>query len=184
MCSSDLPAPDAAGIAPSTNPAADLEAALKQAQAQRKSGDFQGAAKTLGQLILFSADDGRVLTEYGKTLVSLGRSDDAISFLERAMQLLPPDWSVYSALGVAYDQKGNYPAARAAYSQALTLKPGEPTVLNNAAMSYMQSGDLESAQRLLQQAAPGTTEFPRISQNMTLVQSLKDRKSTRLNSSH
>ena len=153
--------------------ALDLDGAVKQAQAQRKAGDLVGASKTLSQLVLAAPDDPRVLGEYGKTLVAQGRSDDALAFLECAIELQPSDWSLYSAQGVAFDQHGEYRQAQAAYDRALQMKPGEPTVLSNSALSHMQSGDLDGAERLLLQAAQGGGDFPRISSNLALVQSLK-----------
>ena len=71
-----------------------VESAMAEAQAARKSGDLTKATRILSQLVLVSPDDGRVLGEYGKALASLGRSDDAVAFLERATQLSPPDWSL------------------------------------------------------------------------------------------
>ena len=159
-------------LAPGEIPS-DLDAAIKQAQTSRMNGDFAGASKILSQLVLFAPDDPRVLAEYGKTLAAQGRADDALAFLERAIQLQPSEWSVYSAQGVAYDQKGNYQAAMTSYNRALMLKPGEPTVLNNAALSRLQAGDLAGAEKFLMQAGPGAAQFPRISENLALVESLK-----------
>lgn len=166
------PAKEAAAVNPAAPPA-DLEGAILTAQVQRRAGDLSGAAKVLSQLVLVAPDDVRVLGEYGKTMTAQGRSDDALAFLERATQLQPGDWTLYSAQGVAFDQKGNYRAAQASYARALQLKPGEPTVLNNDALSHMQAGDLDGAEKLLREATPGTPEFPRIAQNLALVQSLR-----------
>jgi len=94
--------------------------------------------------------------------------------LERALELQSKDWSLFSAQGVAYDQKGEYLAAQAAYGRALLLKPGDPTVLSNAALSHMQTGDLDGAEALLLQASPSSAEFPRIASNLALVRSLKN----------
>src|SRR5450432_3925544 len=99
------PAPDAKQQAGAPT---DLESAVRSAQAARKAGDLTGATRILSQLVLVAPDDARVIGEYGKTLAAEGRSDDAIAFLERATQIDPGDWSLYSAEGVAYDQKGNY----------------------------------------------------------------------------
>src|SRR5882724_11789646 len=150
-----------------------IDGAIRQAQAQRRSGDFSNAVHTLSQLVLLAPDDGRVLGEYGKTLIAVGRSDDALAFLERAVELQPKDWSLFSAQGVAYDQKGEFLAAQAAYGRALLLKPGDPTVLSNAALSHVQTGDLDGAEALLMQASPSSAEFPRIASNLALVRSLK-----------
>ena len=151
---------------------ADLDEAVRQGQAQRAAGDLAAAARTLSQLVLVAPDDPRVVGEYGKTLVAQGRSDDALAFLERAI-VLKPDWTLYSAQGIAYDQKGNYAAAQSAYDRALALKPGEPSVLSNNALSHMQSGDLEGAEKLLMQAAQNGQSSPKVASNLALLRSLK-----------
>lgn len=150
----------------------DLESAVKLAQMQRNAGDLKGAVRTLGQLVLFAPDNPRVLGEYGKTLAALGRADDAVAFLQRALQLQPKEWSLYSALGVAYDQKGDYRAAKLCYERALTLKPGDSTVLSNAALSRMLAGDLAGAEEMLLQASQQGQD-PKIAANLALVRSLK-----------
>ena len=161
-----------AGLRPVGAPT-NIDSAIKQAQAQRKTGNYSDAARTLSQLVLLAPDDARVLGEYGKTLIAMGRSDDALAFLERAVELQPKDWSLFSAQGVAFDQKGEYLAAQKSYDRALALKPGDPTVLSNAALSHMQTGDLDGAEKLLLQASPLGAEFPRIASNLALVRSLK-----------
>ena len=170
------PAPNAKQTAAAPS---DLESAIRTAQAARKSGDLLGANKILSQLVLLSPDDARVVGEYGKTLAAQGRSDDAIAFLERATQLDPTDWTLFSAEGVAYDQKANYQAAQNYYGRALLLKPGEPSVLNNAALSHMQMGDLDGAEQLLRQVAPGSPDYSRITENLALVQSLRAAQASR-----
>src|SRR6185437_4152667 len=83
------------------------------------------------------------------------------------------DWTLFSAQGISYDQKGVYQAAQASYARALALKPDEPAVLNNNALSHMLSGDLDGAEKLLRQASPFAAAYPRIAQNLALVESLK-----------
>jgi Flp pilus assembly protein TadD len=152
---------------------ADLEAALRQAQTQRRNKEYEAAGHTLSQLVLVAPDDHRVLGEYGKVLAGQNRTDDAIAFLERATQLNQKDWTLFSALGVAYDQKGDYKAAQAAYARALTMKPGDPTILSNAALSHLQAGDIASARRLMQQAARTGGADPKIAKNLAFIESLE-----------
>jgi Flp pilus assembly protein TadD/cell division septation protein DedD len=154
-------------------PPADLDTALVRAQLSRRVGDFAEATKILSQLVLFAPDDPRVMGEYGKTLAAQGRSDDALAFLERAIQLNPSEWSFHSALGVAHDQKGEYQLAQVAYGRALSLKPGESAVLNNAALSYLQSGDLDTAERMAREAEATSTDKARVQQTLALVERLK-----------
>lgn len=161
-------------LAAGAEPSIDFDGALLKAQTQRKMGDLAGASRTLSQMVLIAPDDPRVLGEYGKTLVAQGRSDDALAFLERAIELQTGDWTLYSAQGVAYDQKSDFRAAQTAYARALALKPGEPVVLSNKALSHIQSGDLDEAERLLRAAAASGGDSPRIASNLALVQSLRN----------
>jgi len=168
----DATAPNADASA-SSSLAVNLDTQIRQAQILRSQGDYEGASHALSQLMLVAPDDPRVVGEYGKVLAQRGRSADAIAFLQRATQLQPNDWTLYSALGVAYDQVDDRAHARAAYDHALALKPGEPVVLNNYAVSRMLAGDYDGAQKLLAQAAPGAASNPKIAANMQAVADMR-----------
>ena len=121
--SSDKPAAKddklaAAKAAPA--PATDLDTSVQQAQALRLSGNYPEAIRHLSQLMMVASDDARVVSEYGKTLAAMGRAQDAVNFLTRAGQLQPTDWTVASALGVAYDQLGNQKDAQIAAPSSCT----------------------------------------------------------------
>src|SRR5476649_1901470 len=128
---------------------ADVNAAVHQARLLRLKGDTQGATRILSQLMLTAPDNADVVGEYGKLLVEESRADDAVQFLRRAVELQPNDWSLYSAMGVAYDQLNDSKNAKLAYEQALALKPGEAAILNNYAMSRMLAGDTVGAHALM-----------------------------------
>jgi Flp pilus assembly protein TadD len=165
-------APDTAANSP-FSPSADVSVFLAQAQQARKSGDLAKAIKVLSQLVLVAPDNPQVLGEYGKTLAAYGRSDDAIAFLDRAIQLQAGDWTFYSAQGVAYDQQGKYRLAQLSYARALQLKPGEVAVINNDALSHIQAGDYDGAARLLNQVSRDSPDYARISNSVALLQKLK-----------
>lgn len=148
-----------------------IEGSIRDAQMKRSQRDFTGAVRVLSQLMLVAADDPRVVGEYGKVLVQEGRAREALDFLNRAVQLQQGDWSLYSALGVAYDQAGDYNSARGAYERALALKPGEAAVLNNFAMSRALAGDLATAKKLIADASAGSQD-ERVARNLKMINSL------------
>jgi Flp pilus assembly protein TadD len=168
----DAPRADAAA-AQKEMPQVSLDNDIRQAQMQRAAGDFDGATRSLAQMMMVYPDDPRVVGEYGKVLTQQGRSRDAVNFLRRAAELNPGDWTLYSALGVAFDQTGETASARVAYDRALQLKPGEAVVLNNYALSRAAAGDLAGAQRMMAQAAATGSANPTIARNVVVIASLK-----------
>ncbi len=151
-----------------------LEDSIRQAHMLRLAGNYPEAIKHLSQVMMVASDDPRVVSEYGKTLAAMGRAQDAVSFLTRAAQLQPGDWSTFSALGVAYDQVGNQKEAQGAYENALVLKPGEPSVLSNYALSRMLANDPAMAKRLAGRAeiANAPAQDPKITANIALIRSM------------
>lgn len=168
----DPPKSDAATAAQAM-PQASLDNDIRQAQLQRTSGDLDGATRSLAQMMLVYPDDPRIVGEYGKVLAQRGRSQDAVDFLKRATQLNSSDWTLYSALGVAYDQTGDFANARFAYERALQLKPGEAVVLNNYGLSRAAAGDLAGAQHMLAQANAVPNGNPMIAHNVAMLASLQ-----------
>lgn len=153
--------------------AANLDVEIGHARDQRAKGDLMGASRTLTQLMLIAPDNADVVGEYGKVLAQRGKSDDAIAFLKRAVELNPSDWTLYSALGVAYDEANDRANARAAYKQALVLQPNEPVVLNNMAISDMAAGDYAGAKKLLELAAAADKGNRKIGNNLEKVAELE-----------
>ena len=150
-----------------------LDGEIRRAQLLSAAGDLEGATHALAQLMLVAPDDPRVVGEYGKVLVQEGRTAESLAFLGRAVELQPDNWTFYSALGVAYDQAKQRAKAAGAYQHALALKPGEPTVLNNYAMSEMLTGHLDRAQTLLREAEAHGADNPKIAANLQMIAAMQ-----------
>jgi hypothetical protein len=103
----------------------------------------------------------------------MGRATDAVNFLTRAQQLQPTDWTLYSAMGVAYDQLGDQANAKDAYEHALALKPDEPSVLSNYALSRMLAKDPDTARKLVARAERANIAGDdKIARNIAMIRSL------------
>jgi Flp pilus assembly protein TadD len=159
------PAPAAATSYPAT-----LSAGIARAKSLREKGQFAEAAKALRQLMLVAGNDPRVSGEYGKVLVQQGYAKDAVGILAKTAQANGADWTLYSALGVAYDQLDNHAEARKSYARALAMKPGEPSVTNNYAVSRMLTGDYDGA---IQMLSGLHSSDPKIAANLTKAEELR-----------
>jgi Flp pilus assembly protein TadD len=175
--SSTAQAPSSDGATASTA-SASLDDNIRGAQLLRVKGDYTGAIRSLSQLMLVAPDDPRIVGEYGKVLVQQGRAPEGLNFLRRAVELQPGDWTLYSAMGVAYDQTRDPAKARDAYQRALVLKPGEAVVLNNFAFSRMLAGDPAQAKTLMAEASAAGSTNPKIARNLALIDGLAGSKTT------
>jgi Flp pilus assembly protein TadD len=150
----------------------DVDGNLRQAKLLRLAGEYDQAITVLSQLMLVASDNPQVVAEYGKALAQKGRAEDATQFLSRAIELSPNDWTLYSALGVSYDQIGDQDKARTAYEHALALKPDEAGVLNNYALSRMLAKDPQGAKILITKAqANSPPDDKKIAQNVAMIDS-------------
>ena len=150
---------------------------LEYADNLQRMGQTEQQIEVLKTLAVAHPEDGALQSKLGKQLLGQGRAGEATTMLERAAAAPGADWKTLSALGTAYDQQGNYTAARMKYQAALALKPGDLAVENNMAMSFALEGKLPDAEKLLRSASaqPGSDAQPRIRQNLALVVGLQGR---------
>ena len=150
---------------------------LAYADALTKLGQQNAAMDILKAVSVAHANDGAVQSSIGKQLLAANRPGEAITVLERAVAANKVDWKIYSALGAAYDQQGQYETARTQYNKALALQPGALSVQNNLGMSFALQGKLPEAEKVMRMtiAAPGSAAVPRVRQNLALIVGLQGR---------
>src|SRR4029079_236994 len=68
------------------------------------------------------------------------RYDEAIAQLQTVLALDSTFSTAYWGMGLAYEQKGDYPKAIAAMEKALTIEPGDPNTLASVGHAYGLAG--------------------------------------------
>jgi Flp pilus assembly protein TadD len=149
-----------------------LAAAIGLLQNLREMGSFDQARETASKLLAGKPEQPKLVAEFGKIELASGWLKEAVQLLERSVTLDGSDWTAHSALGIAHDRLGEYDRADASYQAALALSPGNPTVLNNLALSKAMAGDLKAAKALLQQASTGGGADARVRQNYAMISAL------------
>lgn len=89
------------------------------------------------------------LNNRGSDELRAGRPDLALALFDDAVRLAPDFAGAWGNLGVARRRVGNISGAFAAYEQALTVDPDNPTVLSNLAALYSSLGKEREARQAL-----------------------------------
>ena len=153
----------------------DADAALQYGKALRATGQKSQAVAVLEQATIANSENKALLAGYGRALADNGNFQQAFDVLGRAHSPDNPDWRILSAQGATLDQLGRFEEARQYYSSALKIRPDEPAVLSNLALSYVLSKDLPKAEETLRQAYASTRADARVRQNLGLVVGLQGR---------
>jgi len=153
----------------------DAEAALRYGQALRATGQRAQATAVLEHAAIVNPNDRALIAAYGRALVDNGKYQQGFDTLSRAHTPDNPDWHILSVQGTALDRLGRHEEARRYYSNALKIKPDEPSVLSNLGMSYVLSKQLAKAEEALRRAQEGAQSDTRIRQNLALAVGLQGR---------
>jgi tetratricopeptide (TPR) repeat protein len=89
----------------------------------------------------------------GRAYLQLDRPAEAArAFVQAAAAAPQPSANYFTAMGVAYNQLGNYDRAVAALGRSLQLEPGRPYVHMQIGVAYVGAGDDAAAARALRQS--------------------------------
>lgn len=152
----------------------DAGAAIRLAEALRRTGQHARAAAVLQQAAIHNPNSKRLMGAYGRALADTGQFEQALEMLGRAHTPDQPDWRILNAQGAVLDQMGRHDDARNYYNTALKSVPDQPSVLSNLGLSYALSRDLKQAEETLRRA-DSFGGGRRVRQNLALVVGLQGR---------
>jgi Flp pilus assembly protein TadD len=117
-----------------------------QARGLAARGDNDGAIGKLEEATRLDPDNVSVLILLGSIYCDQqGKHDQAITYFEKAIRLVPKDSLVHKNLGVARHRSGDTNGAIAAYREALKLDPAMPEAHCNLGLLLQKRGQLEEA---------------------------------------
>jgi tetratricopeptide (TPR) repeat protein len=128
------------------------------ANALRAGDRYREAAEAYDQAVREITDDPLLWSNYGVTLRRLGRNEEAIAVLRRALTLSPGQGEMHSNLGNALLASGHFDQAVAAFRDAMRVDPGFSPAYTNLANAYLQTGQAQQAAEVLEhclEVSPG-----------------------------
>lgn len=150
----------------------DLKVALSYARNLKAAGQKDQAFSVLQGAALLHGDSKELASEYGRLALEYDHVAVAEKLLVMAEDPTKPDWKLTSARGTVLAKQGKYADAIPFYERALTMSPGQPSVLNNLAMAHAAGGDPAKAEEILRRVS-ATSRDPKLKQNLALVLGLQ-----------
>ncbi len=145
------------------------------AAALRAAGQPEQAVSVLEAGLMAHRDDVDIKVSYAKALAAAGRFDQAMNVIDDAIDPAVPDWNALLVKGAILDQQGQNEAARAVYTQALLVAPGQASLEANMGLSYAMTNDLDQAEAHLRKAVSLRGSNSQVRQNLALVIGLQGR---------
>jgi len=91
------------------------------------------------------SDSAEKYVEQGNTLLAQCKTEEALSSLNKAIELDPKNAMAYGKLGVAYINQGNYQEALSSLSKAIERDPKLASAYGNRGSAYNELGRYEEA---------------------------------------
>ncbi|HET6592321.1 MAG TPA: tetratricopeptide repeat protein, partial [Xanthomonadales bacterium] len=116
------------------------------ASACRARGDARRSLALLEPMAARSSDSPSFLFEYGQSLGAVGRGDEAVAALRKAVRLEPAHAAAWRALGDQLAVAGDDAGSREAYEKHFATAIRHPQLIE--AIELMRAGKLAQAERL------------------------------------
>ena len=125
-----------------------VEAHYEYALFLQKLNDMAGAMRQMEEVLKREPKHARALNYVGYTWAEEGRNlEEAKTYIEQAVALLPKDGFVRDSMGWVYYRLGDFPAAIRELEMAVALSPDDPTIYEHLGDAYLKNNDHAKARQ-------------------------------------
>ena len=126
----------------------DAEVGYEYALFLHKIDEQDAAMQEMEKVIKRDSNHARALNYVGYTWAEEGRNlEQAKTYIERAVLLLPKDGFIKDSLGWVYYQLGDFTRAVQELERAAELSGDDPTIYEHLAEALLKSGDVDGARQ-------------------------------------
>lgn len=134
-----------------------------------RNRDYQDDLGMWQQIAKHRPANTRAFGNIGSLLVQRNRPQEALAFLDRALQLSPSHWSARANRGLALTQLGRYRQALDDFNLAINKDPNPPQPYNNRGLLWAKVGRLDFAILDFTQAIDRDSQQPEYFSNRALA---------------
>ena len=147
----------------------DVGTAIGYATSLKNVGQYERAYAVLESAYKSDPKNRELNSEYGRIALQVGKNTQAEELLNKAGGFESDDWKTVSAKGVLLSKRGDYRGAQKYFKKALVLRPDQPSIISNLALSYMLIGKPDLAEKYIRQASELAPDNKQVKQNLALV---------------
>lgn len=118
---------------------------LNRGSAKGMKRDFQGAYDDYMEVLKYDSTSQGALTNLGATMDDLGRSEEAVMYLQKVVRLYPDFVGGYANLAFRYAEKGEFKKALELNNKVVAMDPKEPLGYNNRGYVKYKMNDYKGA---------------------------------------
>lgn len=122
-----------------------VEALSNRAAAKINKRDFEGGYNDLMDAYKKDPNNVPVLSNLGAVCDEIGRDEETLKYLKRAIEIDPDFYPAYGNIGFKYQEMGQHKKAIEYFNKVLEFNPGEPLGYSNRSFNKYKIGDLEGA---------------------------------------
>ena len=130
----------------------DAQAWHMQAAISGMLGKYQQTADCCEKALALAPDAAAIYTNYANALVELGRNDDALAALTKALELNLTDTNTLILLGKLYLSKADHTGAAEVFNRAFKSAPENPEAASYLARLLLDSGKVDKSVSVCEQA--------------------------------
>ena len=129
------------------NDSSKYSAIMNRASAKLSIREFESAYEDLMQCYAFDSTDVGTLTNLGAVCDEIGRGDETLKYLLKAVEVDPEFYAAYGNIGFKYQEMGEYQKAIEYFDIVLKFSPDDPIGLSNRSYNKLMLGDAKGAMK-------------------------------------